>query len=72
MSQSGAVVGSNRTYSLFSNRRLTGSHTGRLSNQAFVIVGASERQPFHQKLGLVENGVSCSSCVQQDLSCVCR
>ena len=25
-----------------------------------------------QKLGLVENGVSCSSCVQQDRSCVCR
>ena len=25
-----------------------------------------------QKLGLVANGVSCSSCVQQDLSCVCR
>ena len=23
-------------------------------------------------LGLVEYGVNCSSCVQQDLSCVCR
>lgn len=25
-----------------------------------------------QKLGLVEKGVNCSSCVQQDLSWVCR
>jgi hypothetical protein len=37
-----------------------------------VIIGCSGMVFSPQKLGLVENGVSCSSWVQQDRSCVCR
>jgi hypothetical protein len=39
------------------------SRAGRLGHQKI--------RPTSQKLGLVENGVSCNSCVQQDLSWVC-
>ena len=38
----------------------------------FVPVVRGRTLSADQTLGFVANGVSCSSCVQQDLSCVCR
>jgi hypothetical protein len=36
----------------------------------FVPVVKGRTRSADQKLGFVANGVSCSSCVQQDLSCM--